>query len=55
MNKSIVTFILTAILGLGLGFIIYDVILGNGTDSEVATSNEEATDTTTTKTDRERK
>lgn len=47
MKKPIIAFIISAFIGLGLGYVVFDVLLGNGNEPEVASSNEEATQSTT--------
>lgn len=48
MNKAIIHFIISALIGLGLGYVAFDVIAADGDNGkEVATSNEESTDAST--------
>ncbi|MFO1442129.1 cytochrome C [Bacillus sp. Bva_UNVM-123] len=45
MKNSVIIFIITAVIGLGLGYLVYDVILPSDSDkSEVAVNNEKESD-----------
>jgi cytochrome c551/c552 len=47
MNKAIISFVISAVLGFGLGYLVFDVIKGDSGKTEVAKT--ETTDTTSTK------
>lgn len=47
MKKPIIQFILFALIGLGIGYLAFDVIGGNDSDVSVASSSENEAETTT--------
>ncbi|WP_066072896.1 cytochrome C [Neobacillus soli] len=50
MNKAIISFVISALLGFGLGYLVFDVILGNS-DSQPQVAQTETKDTSATKTE----
>lgn len=48
MKKAGIYFIVSALIGLGIGYLVFDVIMGKDSQTEVADSNEKADDTTNT-------
>lgn len=55
LKKSVIHFILSALIGLGLGYVVFDVVAADGGDTKEVATNEEKTKSPTEATKEEQK